>query len=333
MGDRPHIVVDGAGTTSTVLTLSHWPHTASPARWAHDVSAGIVFNFLAGATRPWSRLGPQNRAVAATNDHFDQDGLAGLFALGRPESAWPQRAKLEALARGGDFATYSDKDVARSSFAVAALADPDRSTLDPDLLAPRREGLAGALYPEMLERLPEILDHVGSFRHLWAEEDAAWEASERDIATGRVVLDEDHPLDLVIVRFPDDAKDRRATRFTGRAYSPVHPGAIHRASPALRVLLMGAGRYELSFRYESWVRLSPRRGLPRVDMAPAVAELNAAEPGPARWSFNGAAALVARLTVSPPSSLGPDEVLECIRRHLAGAPAAWDPYQPKPGLR
>ncbi|MHB1486320.1 MAG: DUF6687 family protein [Acidimicrobiales bacterium] len=332
MGDRPHIVVDGAGTRSSVLTLSHWPHTSSPTRWAHDTSTGIVFNFLAGRARWWSRRpGPEAGAVACTNDHFDQDGLAGLFALGRPGQAWAQRARLEDLARAGDFATYLDRDAARVSFTVAALADPQRTTLDAALLAPSPGGLAGRLYPELLGRLPEILDRLEALRDLWGEEDSALECSEKDLASGRITMEEDPGLDLVVVRLPEGAPARRATRFAGPDYSPVHPAAVHRASPALRVLLMGGGRYQLSFRYESWVRLARRRGLPRVDMAPAVAELNAAEEGGAQWSFNGAAALVARLTVSPHSSLSPDHVLECIRRHLSTAAVAWDPYQASPG--
>lgn len=331
VGDRPHIVVDGAATPSSVLTLSHWPHTSSPPRWAHDTSTGIVFNFLASRARWWYRAGPEAGAMVCTSDHFDQDGLAGLFALCHPDQAWGQRARLEDVARAGDFATYLDRDAARISFAVAAMADPERSALPPACLVPDRDGWAGCLYPEMLGRLPEILSRVEAFRSMWGEEDAALELSEKDLAAGRITMEEDPRLDLVVVRLPDDAPDRRATRFAGRAHGPVHPAAVHRASPALRVLLMGAGRYELSFRYESWVRLAPRRGLPRVDLAPAVIELNAAEAGGARWSFNGAAALVARLTVSPQSSLSPDQVLGCIRRHLATAAVAWDPYQRRRG--
>jgi uncharacterized protein DUF6687 len=41
----PNIVVDGAAAAQTVLTLSHWPKSAMPARFRADTSAEIVFNY------------------------------------------------------------------------------------------------------------------------------------------------------------------------------------------------------------------------------------------------------------------------------------------------
>src|SRR5579875_1328473 len=86
---RPNVVVDGSPTDGTVLTLTHWPGYAAPPGLARDLSAEMAFAYLdAGA----GRHGP---ARAVSNNHFDQDGLVGLFALARPEEAEPRRRLLE----------------------------------------------------------------------------------------------------------------------------------------------------------------------------------------------------------------------------------------------
>src|SRR5271166_6532835 len=49
LGDRPHVLVDGATRAGSVLTLSHWPQSPTPAALARDTSAQIVFAFLHAA--------------------------------------------------------------------------------------------------------------------------------------------------------------------------------------------------------------------------------------------------------------------------------------------
>ena len=47
LGERPHVVVDGAPRPGTVLALTHWPTTPTPRRLWHDLSAEIAFAYLA----------------------------------------------------------------------------------------------------------------------------------------------------------------------------------------------------------------------------------------------------------------------------------------------
>ena len=42
----PHVIVDGARKDKTVLTLSHWPKSGSPAELKSDTSTAMVFNYL-----------------------------------------------------------------------------------------------------------------------------------------------------------------------------------------------------------------------------------------------------------------------------------------------
>ena len=45
--DIPHVVVDGSAQPGTVLTLSHWPGSATPERYRADLSAEIAFTYAA----------------------------------------------------------------------------------------------------------------------------------------------------------------------------------------------------------------------------------------------------------------------------------------------
>ena len=42
----PNVIVDGAAAPNTILTLSHWPKSGTPAPLKGDTSAAIVFNYL-----------------------------------------------------------------------------------------------------------------------------------------------------------------------------------------------------------------------------------------------------------------------------------------------
>ena len=70
----PNIVVDGAAAPGTVLTLSHWPKSGTPAALRADTSAEIVFNYL---DTPSVHVDVD----AVSNNHFDEDGLIGIFTL------------------------------------------------------------------------------------------------------------------------------------------------------------------------------------------------------------------------------------------------------------
>src|SRR5688572_4671218 len=90
-----NVVVDGAPNANTVLTLTHWPGFPAPDGLAADLSAQMVFRYLdEGAGR-------HHPARAVTNNHFDQDGLVGVFALVDPDTAMGLRTFLEDVAAAG----------------------------------------------------------------------------------------------------------------------------------------------------------------------------------------------------------------------------------------
>lgn len=315
VGDRPNVMADGAALPSTVLTLSHWPGSSTPAPLRHDLSAGMAFRYLRSRRR-WPA------AEVVTSDHFDQDGLVTVAALTSPDAALAAEEAMLAVAEAGDFVRGRDRRAARVSFSLASLAEGrERGGAD-------NPALDGALHREALALLPEVLARPERFESLWAEEDAFLGASEDAVGSGAVTLSEVPEVDLVVATVrPGAPAAGRAAQFSHRRVVPVHPMAVHNHSERTRVLVVAPPYYELYFRYETWVQLASRRVPPRVDLTPLAAELSEREPAGCRWVFNGAGATVARLVPADGGSeLSPEVVLPLVTDALARGRPAWDPY-------
>ncbi|MGZ4675059.1 MAG: DUF6687 family protein [Acidimicrobiia bacterium] len=303
--DVPHVVVDGSAQPGTVLTLSHWPGSATPDVLRADLSAEIAFRYL-------DRPDQQVDVEFVTNNHFDQDGLVSVFALTRPDEARPRRDRLIDIARAGDFSRFHDRAAARAAIAIANLDGPEGE--DP--------------YPEVLARVPELVDHVDRFRDLWAEEDAHVTATEQAIADGTITITEQPELDLAIVDVPASWHARAHHRFTMTDAGAAHPYAVYNATDRFVVVTVGAGPPELRYRYETWVHYVSRRPRPRVDLTPLAAELRHDETGPGRWTFDGVDSLspALHLVGSDSTSIDADEFVARVTDTLRAARATWSPY-------
>src|SRR5438093_6432557 len=100
LGETPNIVVDGSGNERTRLTLSHWPRSGTPSELKADLSAQIVIRYL---ERPDLRARNEEGVEAVSNNHFDEDGLVGVWALLHPDEALERRELLGDVASAGDF--------------------------------------------------------------------------------------------------------------------------------------------------------------------------------------------------------------------------------------
>lgn len=322
LGGRPNVVVDGAATEGTVLTLSHWPHTPCPAGLEADLSAEMAFSYLEEPLL-------HGAAEAVSNNHFDQDGLVSVFALTDPDGARNRRDILVDLAAAGDFGTYRDRRAARASMAIAAFADEVRTPLG--ALPDDHYERTALLYSEMAGRLPEILDHQERWRALWGEEDDHLSASESWLGSGKVTVEERIGLDLAVVRVPTAAPDGPGHRFADEGTGGLHPMAVHNATACHAVLTVRGRFCELEYRYEGWVQYRSRRLRPRVDLSGLAGELSGSEKE-GHWEFDGVEALVPKLRLvgAGESSLPPDRIVELVCDALESGPPAWDPYA-RPG--
>jgi hypothetical protein len=180
----------------------------------------------------------------------------------------------------------------------------------------------------MLAVLPELLADLPRFRPLWEAQDQHLDESLRWIESGRVSLRELPELDLAIVDIPDDLPPRAVRRYLAAESVPVHPFAIHRATGCNRLLRIQGARYELQYRYDSWVQLATRRPLLRASLEGLAAQLNARETAPGTWRGEPVTDVVPRLYLdgTDASAIPRDEFLDQVAAYLQTAPVAWDPY-------
>ena len=320
LAERPNVIVDGAANDHTVLALSHWPHSGTPAQLAADLSAEIVLRYL---DRPELHVS----ADVVSNNHFDEDGLVGVWAMVNPDEAQRRRDLLVDIAAAGDFGTFRDRRAARAAFTISGYADPDHSPLGADVFALDYPELVEALFNELLPRVGDICDRLDDYRFLWEAEDAVLAESEAAIASGAATVEELPSLDLAVVAIPDDLADRRVHRFTQRRIESIHPMAVHNATDCFRVLVVQGRRYRFHYRYESWVQYVSRKPLPRVDLAPLAARLSELERH-GRWQADGVESItpVLQLVGGEETSIDIATFRAELARHLADAPPAWNPY-------
>lgn len=320
LGDEPNIIVDGSGNEHTRLTLSHWPGNATPSRFKADLSAEIVFNFLDHGEIP-------DGVSAVSNNHFDEDGLISMYSLINPDDAQEIREFLVDVARAGDFGKCDDRDAARVSFVINAWTDPDRSPLNRTMFGGTHEQLDATLYEELLVRLPNIIDRLGSFEEFWKADDDFMDLTEESIEKGLIEIEEDRDHDLAIVVIPDGGihgQGRPPSHAKSWISALCHPMVIHNRIGCHRVLVMQQRRYQFYYRYESWVDYQSQPIPARVDLNPLAEHLNEIERGGNHWKFSGVDDIIGRLSMNEraDSRLSPNQFVDLLRSVLRSPTAA-----------
>lgn len=309
LGGRPNIIVDGYPTEGTVLALSHWKGSGSPEELADDLSTQIAFRYL-------DRPDLAAQAEAVSNNHFDEDGLCGIFAVLHPEPAVERRDRLIQVASAGDFDTFTDREAARVAFALGAMMDEERSPLGDAFFGRPYPQVSAGLYEELLVRLPEMVDAPGRFRDLWEPEDAWLAHDEAGVASGAITIEEHPAIDLAVVRLPD--QDTPLALDDEVNLLGLHVSAVHNRTPLHRILAMRGNRYQLRYRYETWVRYVSAPTMPRVDLTPLAQELTAREAA-GTWIFEGVDNITPslRLEGADGSAIPPGDLLKAVTRFLS----------------
>ena len=299
---RPNVVIDGSPNAGTVFSLTHWPGfpCAEPSL-AADLSAQMAMRYVERG------MDLHGDADVVTNNHFDQDGLTGVYALVHPEHALAHCALLEDVAAAGDFGTYSSRHAARISAAIhatAALVDGDP-------------------YPIGLEHLPRMIEDIDAYRALWIDDEERLTASERAIDDGLVSIEEDADVDVAVVTIDPGVPETWGHRFTGQRYTGIHPMALHNATDMSTIVLLHGARYKVTHRYETWVQYQTRSRRRRVALEPLAAALVDLDTVP--WRADAVGGLTPTLSHDGESSLTPDAFVQRVLGHLRDAPPAWDP--------
>jgi hypothetical protein len=327
VGARPNIVVDGAPLGSTVLTLSHWPVNATPARYKRDTSTETALACV-------SEGDPRRCARIVTNNHFDEDGLLSMFTVTRPQLALRYRELLADAARAGDFGVYRLRPAARLAFVIEAHADSRLSPLPRTAFRGTAAQRVASLYRLMLPRVPRFLARLDSYRRYWHAQDRHLDESEAVMASGRAPIEEEPELDLAIVRLPAELRPRAVWRYLRREQAVLHPFAIHNATRCTRLVRLQGRRIEFQYRYESWLQIQSRRPALRVDLTPMCRWLNRRERN-GSWIWEDTLEIAPRLRLAGggPSSVAPELFLRTLRQHLRSQPPVWDPFNWSPGRK
>jgi hypothetical protein len=313
----PNVIVDGAGQGDTVLTLSHWPGSGSPAEFRADTSTEIVLNYLdtPGAQEEYA---PDVHAVS--NNHFDEDGLCAVWAMLNPGLAIQTRDRLVDVATAGDFSTYRRPQAAKVAFTIRSYADPEFSPVADELVGDDSSG--SSRYRALLPLLQDFVEETDRYGAFWDDEWSAMLRSKTAMVMGEVDLREVPHVDLVVAESSE----------------PLHPMVLYPNTERLRVLTaLPGGQYQLRYRYETWVQFASRPVMPRVDLTPLLPRLQEMEEEAVEWAYDGNSSITPVLKPvgldgqAAPSSLSLgallDEIVAYYEREQDNPALQWNPYE------
>jgi hypothetical protein len=294
---EPNIIVDGAANRNTVLTLSHWPRSGTPSALLADTSAAIALKYLET---------PEFHVTAGvvSNNHFDEDGLLGIYAILNPDFGFANRELMLDAAAAGDFSVYRRREAARIAMTVKALG----------------YGADGG-YERLLPMVPELISNISAFEPVWRKDDVRLTTTEDLIERNLIVVEEKPDLDLAVLRAADGPGSTQPM-------AEWHECAMHGRTERARLVLIQGRQFEFRYRYESWVQFQSRRVLPRVDLQPLAQELNEIEESTGHWVFEGVGSITPSLHFESelPSSIEPESIVPRLEHHLRIGAPAWNPY-------
>ena len=284
---EPHLSVDGM--TPHGPNLSHWPGNRTPAAWKADLSTGIALRFArADAAAQQAFLGD---VEVVCNDHYDTDGFGSLLAILRPDVAFAREELLLAAAATGDYGVWHswrgfavDRTIARLAAPESPVRGAFHGVSDPDELALRR-------YEWLLANPESVLDQVGQFRALYADEMARVQHEiERGLAGA--IERRIRPEIGFGVLTSDGPRHRMTLNTLAGAYRVLH---VQRDPDGVR--------YRYHDRTESWFELVTLRTPARRDLRPVAARLAALEPARdgAAWTADAPGEPIPELYFGVPS--------------------------------
>jgi hypothetical protein len=267
--NKQAIVVDS--THPNGFMLSHWRGAPTPVAIRDDTSAAIVLNAL--------RLQlPQLDLPYVTANHFDIDGFVGVWSLLHPELALEQEELLRQMALIGDFRELDlNHPLAGEALKLVCWINArEREMFYPPFGAeqlPESEVLLCAKkFAYFLREFGRVLKDPDWEKPSWEEEVGSVLLGYRDMFKSETKLTRHPAIGLVMIETPH----------------PVHYYALFSRTQGFDMVLAcyDKNRYELEYKYTTWVDLASRPTLPRLTMAPLAAILNEMEESGRQWTFD-----------------------------------------------
>ncbi|MGY2133231.1 DUF6687 family protein [Hymenobacter sp. HD11105] len=268
---QPTILVDSTGLRAS-LVLAHWRGAATPIALRDDTSAGSVLRALRAPHTP----GLEVAAVSA--NHFDVDGFVGVWSLLNPEQALRHEPLLRLVAILGDFRELDwNNPLADDALKLVCwLNAKEKELFYPPFGAPvlkRSEAEASAeKFAWFLPAFGEILENPEQGRAAWEPEYTRVQRAIEIMQSPETRLVRYPELGLIVVHTPE----------------PLPYYALFGLSAGFDIVLScySGKRYELEYKYTTWIDLESRPTLPRLPLNGLAARLSSQEMPPSTWVFD-----------------------------------------------
>lgn len=260
---RDVIVVDGLHPNN--LVLSHWKGANIHKQIAADTSGEIVLNAL-----KLNFPGINTPLISAT--HFDIDGFVGVFALFYPELAIEHYEVLKQMAIIGDFREYNSSEAAEKALKLCCWMN----TIEKDkFYRPfgEKEEIKACVekFNYFLPLFPSVLANPAKYKK-------DWKRAYDEVIHGLKQL-KSTSLDY---KYP------KLGLFIRKTTEPIHYYALFSATDNFDIVLScyTNNRYELEYKYTTWVDIASRKTLPRIDLQALATMLNKIELSNYSWEVD-----------------------------------------------
>lgn len=262
LNDRNAIIVDGAHSSG--LILSHWKGQNTIEGIAADTSGEIVLNAIEK-----NIPGIDNELITAT--HFDIDGFVGVWSLFAGDRALPYADVLKAAARIGDF---RELDLSRAEddmgLKIVCWIDAEERNRFYVPFGEEHELKACAeKFKWFITHFGAFIDNPDQFKEVWEEDYLRIKKEYSIIHSSTTNILAYKIIGLTRIQTPE----------------PVSYYALFSATQGTDIVLSmySNNRYELEYKYTTWVDIVSRPTLPRISMQPLCDQLNALETSGKNW--------------------------------------------------
>lgn len=242
------------------LTLSHWKGANNIETIAADTSGEIVLNAIEQKLE-----GIDCHFVTAT--HFDIDGFVGVFALFYPKLALAYKKVLVAMATIGDFREFNPSLIEHhtalklccwmNKVESVQFYRPFEATDEIERCVQK--------FDYFLPLFPDVLENIEKYK-------ADWEEEFNRVINGVSQIQERQPFSAIGL-------------LSQKVNAPIHYYSLFHQTKEWDIILSiyPENRYELEYKYLTWVDIVSRTTFPRVNLQPLVQLLNEIESSHFFW--------------------------------------------------
>lgn len=255
------IIVDGQ--LAGAFPLSHWRGSNNLSELADDTSAAIVLNAI---QQQISQLDfPQ-----VTANHYDIDGLVGVWSLLHQDEAVKLNELLRQIALIGDFREYEPNNpISEQALKIVlTLNRIEKENFYPPFGEKQEAESCVLKFNFFIPLLSEILYNINAFENSWKNDFEEILAGVN--ITQRAKINYVQNIRLTILELPTPL--------------PYYSFTWVAKDSDMILTVYPKNAYELEYRYTTWVDAAKRKIFPRMHLKPLVEQLNKEEAFNHSWN-------------------------------------------------